>query len=301
MRYEFEGDLQNIPVDNIKQTAEDLKPLNLEDAAAIKQMCHVLLLWALDCKKHGNGCGFPFDRPHVEFYRCLCILCEQLDTLQQKCIAGTSLCKCIARIIGDLLPVINDKKCRAAFREINKKQIVFDNLRQALSIALPGTTKGLNDMDENIDMNTIKKRVDQFAGNLVKTKQYQKSTPYQQLIKQIDKYREKLFCDPVKLSKPEDDVFIQPQRTNNILEQFFRGIRRSHRRATGNNSMHKKLQSINADAPLVKNLDNPDYLDIALGGTRSLEEALAHISQQEVAHKIREIKKDEAKLPRKIQ
>ncbi len=143
---------------------------------------------------------------------------------------------------------------------------VFDNLRQAPSIAQPGTAKGLNDTGEDIDMSTIEKRVTQFKDNLVKTKGYHKSTAYQKLIVQIDKYREKSFCDPIKVSTPEGNVFIQPQRTNNILEQFFRGMRRSYRRATGNNSMRKKLQSIIADTPLVKNLGNQEYLDIILNG-----------------------------------
>ena len=114
----------------------------------------------------------------------------------------------------------------------------------------------------------------------------EKNTAYQKLVGQINKYREKLFCDPVKISTPEGDSFIQPQ--NNILEQFFRGMRRSYRRATGNNSMCKKLQSIIADTPLVKNLDNPEYMDFILGGKESLEDAFAEISQQKVIRKMQD-------------
>ena len=129
---------------------------------------------------------------------------------------------------------------------------------------------------------------------------YHKSTAYQKLVGQIDKYREKLFCDPVKISTPEGDSFIQPQRTNNILEQFFRGMRRSYRRATGNNSMCKKLQSIIADTPLVKNLDNPEYMDVILDGKETLEDAFAEICQQKVMKKMQDAKKDETKIPRNV-
>ena len=65
-------------------------------------------------------------------------------------------------------------------------------------------------------MDTIERRVEQFCENLFKTKGYHKNSAYQKLTRQIDKYREKLFCDPVKISTPEGDSFIQPQRTNNI-------------------------------------------------------------------------------------
>ncbi len=48
-------------------------------------------------------------------------------------------------------------------------------------------------------------------------------------------------------------------------------MRRSYRRATGNNSVCKKLQSIIADTPLVKNLDNTEYMDAILDGKESLK------------------------------
>ncbi len=52
-------------------------------------------------------------------------------------------------------------------------------------------------------------------------------------------------------------------KKHNILKQFFRGIRRAHRRTTGHNSLCKKLQSMFADTALIKNLDNPDYMNRA--------------------------------------
>ena len=300
MGYEFGDNTQNIHVGEINQIVKGLEPINSQDNAAIKKLCHVLLLWALDGKKHGDGMGFPFDRPHAEFYRRLHLLWKQLGNLQGKGIENKSLFKCVTRIIGDLSPLVNDMQCMTAFKGLTRKQNVFDNLRQALSIAQPNTTKGLNDTGEDIAMSTIKNRVNQFNDNLVKTKGYHKNTAYQKLVSQINKYREKLFCDPVKISTPEGDSFIQPQRTNNILEQFFRGMRRSYRRATGNNSMCKKLQSIIADTPLVKNLDNPEYMDVILDGKKSLEDAFAEISQQKVIRKMQDAKKDETKIPRNV-
>ena len=55
-----------------------------------------------------------------------------------------------------------------------------------------------------------------------------------------------------------------------------------------------------ADTPLVKNLDNPEYMDIILNGKESLEETFAEISQKEVMKKMQEAKKDETKIPRKV-
>ncbi len=298
--YEFGDKPQNIHVDEINQIAQSMAPVNTHENVALEKLCHVLLLWALDGRKHGDGLGFPFDRPHAEFYRRLYLLWEQLDRLQSKCIENKSLFKCVTRIIDDLTPLVNDMQCLTAYQGLTKKQSVFDALRQALSIALPNKTTGLNDEGQDIDMGTIENRVMLFKDNLIKTRGYHKSTAYQKLIAQIDKYWGKLFCDPVKISTPQGDSYIQPQRTNNILEQFFRGMRRSYRRTTGNNSMRRKLQSIIADTPLVKNLNNPEYLQLMLNGKGSLEEAFAEICQQDVISKMRETKKDETKIPRNV-
>lgn len=75
--------------------------------------------------------------------------------------------------------------------------------------------------------------------------------------KQIDQYGGKLFADPIERNSPSGPITVYPQRTNNILEQFFGRLRRGHRRRTGNNSMRKTLQAMLADTPLVKNLSNP--------------------------------------------
>ena len=99
------------------------------------------------------------------------------------------------------------------------------------------------------------------------------------MMKQIDKYGEKLFTDPITVQTPEGGVTIYPQRTNNILEQFFRKLKRGQRRKTGNNSMSRMLNSMIADTPLVENMDNPEYMKILLGGKANLEELFAEIGK----------------------
>ena len=64
--------------------------------------------------------------------------------------------------------------------------------------------------------------------------------------------------------------------------------------------MCKKLQSIIADTPLVKNLDNPEYMDVILDGKETLEDAFAEICQQKVMRKMQDAKKDETKIPRNV-
>ncbi len=65
--------------------------------------------------------------------------------------------KIIAKITADLAPLVNDIECREAFQilEEKEKEKVLDKFRQALSIALPDTTDGLNDNREDVEINTV--------------------------------------------------------------------------------------------------------------------------------------------------
>jgi hypothetical protein len=97
------------------------------------------------------------------------------------------------------------------------------------------------------------------------------------MAQQIDRYADKLFADPVTVDGPNGPITIYPQRTNHILERFFRGERHAHRRKTGNDSMSRALQAMLADTPLVKNLDNPAYMKILLDGKENIEQPFAEL------------------------
>jgi len=64
--------------------------------------------------------------------------------------------------------------------------------------------------------------------------------------------------------------------------------------------MRKKLESMAADTPLVRNLENTEYMSLVLTGSDSLEEAFAQINQAEVLKKTQEVKRDERKIPQKV-
>ena len=86
------------------------------------------------------------------------------------------------------------------------------------------------------------------------------------MIGQMDKCWDKLFADPVLVQTPTGPILVQPQRTNNIMERFFRDFRRDARRKSGTNSISRTLQSMIADTPLVKNLEKTQYLELLLNG-----------------------------------
>ena len=160
---------------------------------------------------------------------------------------------------------------------------VFNRLRKAMRIALPGNKRGLNDVGEqSCNMKTIEKEVGKFRAWLIKSKGYSEHKEYQKLVEQIDKYSEQLFADPIVVRTPAGKALIQPQRTNNILERFFRKLMRGYRKKNGFNSVERILKTMLPETPLAMNLKNKEYMQILLAGKESLEERFAEIDAQQV-------------------
>mgnify|MGYP006865135999 CR=1 FL=1 len=97
----------------------------------------------------------------------------------------------------------------------------------------------------------------------------------------------RLFADPIPVVTPNVAFTVQPQRTNNILERFFRDEKRRARKKTGMGSLNKMLKAILADTPLVQNLKKDKYVEIILNGSSSLAERFSqidtHLVQKELA------------------
>ncbi len=129
---------------------------------------------------------------------------------------------------------------------------------------MPNGHCGLNDKRDASDIRTIEKAVEQFCRWVSADERMSKQEEYKKMIAQIKKYWEKLFSDPLVVETPTGKLTIQPQRTNNILERLFRDLKRRYRKKSGMNGLSKTLKAMLSDTPLVKNLENPDYLKIIL-------------------------------------
>lgn len=169
-----------------------------------------------------------------------------------------------------------------------------------MRIALPEKNRELNDDGDDADIKTIEKSMEGFRHWLLNDYRFRVNKDYKKTIAQIDKYWKKLFADPITVDTPHGKVTIQPQRTNNILERLFRGIRHRARRKSGINSISKQLKAMLADTPLVKNLDNEEYLKIILNGKAILEERFAEIDAKTVREDLRKSQENSEKIPPKI-
>ena len=169
-----------------------------------------------------------------------------------------------------------------------------------MRIAEVGGSDGLNSGSHPIAVGPIQKAVEQFRQQITARSDYEATAHWKAMIQQIDQYKEKLFADPIAVQTPQGKLLIQPQRTHNLMERFFRDFRRGARRRTGHNSISRFLQSMMADTPLVRNLENPAYLKVLLQGRATLEERFAQIDIDVVRKELLVAQASLEKVPSKI-
>ena len=274
----------------------------LLEEQSISSLCYTLIVWALDGKNQGNGFGFPFDRPHLEFYQRLNQVAKVLVCYLQnsKFVLASKARKVLGTLLGDLTPLLSDETCKTNVAMLEQKMKDFDDLRGAMKIAQPDSKNGINDKGEEIDMKTVEQQLEKFRTQLITSPGYNTDMDYQKMMGQLDKYWDKLFAAPIIIKTIDGSKTIQPQRTNNIIEQFFRDLKRSHRRTTGNNSIAKRLQTMVADTPLIKNLENESYMKIFLGEKNTIEEVFAQIEHDMFKQEMKSNREIEENIPKKI-
>ncbi len=237
---------------------------------------YALIHWVFEYPSQSNGYGFPFDRPHLDFYGRLKIVHQLLGKIMDVHLRGqVKDNKPFSLLDKTLKNVAEDKRLQDLAANLERKIQVFDKLRTAMRIALPESKNGINDNGDNIDMRSIEEKVTEFKQWLCND--VRKKTTYAKMLEQLDKYWDKLFTDPIAVDTPEGILYIQPQRTNNILERFFRGEKRRDRKKNGVVSLNKVLKASLAETPLVQNLKNDEYMEIILNGCASLEERFSQI------------------------
>jgi hypothetical protein len=258
---------------------------------------YLLIKWILESDCELNGFGFPFDRAHLVFYQRLQQAHPGIVNMKNRLRHNDIL----SRSANALSKIVNDQTLQKTVLKMQKKVRVFDQLREAMRVALPESKKGLNDDGEkDFDMQTIEKRVTQLRESDELNQLISTDISYKKMVKQLDKYWKKLFADPIQVNTPAGIISIQPQRTNNILERFFRELKRGYRKRSGNRSLSKAIKAMIADTPLVKNLENPDYMKIILNGKCTLEERFAEIDIKLIRQELKEKQKQIGDIPTRM-
>ena len=162
-----------------------------------------LIQWALEGKTEGEGYGFPFDRPHVQFAKRLRILGQRLEEIKDIHLRGQwTDNKPLFRLSCELKKLSADEGLERMLTAIDNKIQVFDQLRSAMRIAETGGAAGLNSGSDPIALGPIEKAVEKFRQEITSRSDYASTSGWKAMIDQIDKYKDKLFADPITVKTP---------------------------------------------------------------------------------------------------
>lgn len=298
----FKRRLEPSVMDILSDCLPDRLPSDTDLALFPLVSAYSLSLWTLEGRTQGKGYGFPFDQPHLAFAKRIQHLYRQLSQIREFPLLqnGRDYMPCFD-LLNSMNAIIDDRHLWPAVENIEGNIVIFERLRQALRIAPKAGFRGLNDEGAGDSIQSIEQRVTTFRDWLTNHHDYPQNQKARNLITQLDKYWVKLFANPITVQLPSGTITIQPQRTNNLLEQFFRYLKRAHRRRTGNASSSGMLRGMLAETPLVKNLQNQAYLPTLLNGKASIEEVFAEIDIAAVRQQLRKVQPNLDQIPPKIE
>jgi hypothetical protein len=262
---------------------------------------YLLAHWILAGLQQGQGYGFPFDRPLLALARRAQEVYAQLQSLMALCPGEDWRGNLPFHHLGLALQnLVQDRPLRHTLNRLETHSQLFDQLRQALHIAPVSGHQGLNHDGEAVEMKTLERAVAVFTQQVRVRPDYSTTPAFQKMLEQIERYGPKLFAQPLVVSTPQGARTIQPQRTNNLMERFFRDFKRHCRHKTGCQALGRTLRTMLADTTLVHNLQNPEYLKILLDGQPSLEALFAQIDPASVREELEKAQQNPERVPRAL-
>ncbi len=95
------------------------------------------------------------------------------------------------------------------------------------------------------------------------------------ILRHIENHGKYLWGHVIYLPKEAGEGILIVERTNNIPEYFFHGIKHNERRRSGRKILSHDFECLPPAAALVYNLNFPDYVNILCGSLDNLADAFA--------------------------
>jgi hypothetical protein len=253
--------------------------LGLRSPAKLRQSCapeapqgvaHALASWILAYAQDGEGYGFPFALPHLNFYQ---RVLQVHHMLRQTCPSRPDRTRGPLGALHRLQQILDvmvtgeaAPEFRQVVRETHRDQKIFERFRAALRICPRGGKERRNDPGAPQILSA--RRHQAVLKKLRTTLHYQACSgkPSQQacaiVVRHLDKYWPYLFGHALNANGHK----IVVPRTNNIEEGLFRIVKRQCRRLHGRGHLSRDITAMLPATPLVLNLANSSYCQTVYAG-----------------------------------
>ncbi len=246
-----------------------------------KATVRALAQWVLDFKAQATGLDFPFDRPYLDLYDRSLTALRATDAFLRTPPDDKEVTRLLKRLHRYLDPVASEVPFRQVAQRLRRRATLFDELRQVLRVVatLPE--------DETVDdLEQMHEQLDELVASL-KSRRPDRG-PAQDIreaidliLQHIDTHGDNLWGHAIRLPESAGGGIRLVSRTNFLAENFFGGLKHDERRRSGQKNLGNVLEHIPAEAALVRNLVNDDYVTAICGSLDDLPKAFAELDRLE--------------------
>lgn len=250
------------------------KVLKLDNERLImlrKHLTYFILRWLDDYSSELKGEYFPFDQPHLAYYR----RCVKVYELLSQLLTGRNWLKAkekqtLQSVIHILEPCKTDEILVSSAQRLDKEVKIFEELRDLLRFSSLGRKSILRQhppVSTEKDASKIPGRLKTFKEKL-KVRSIDNDQDIGNSLKivigYLEKYADKLVGHLITL--PGGDKILL-ERTNNISEQHFSSAKIGWRRKLGTKRLNRQLQAARHEEFLCANLNLQKYIDVVYDGS----------------------------------
>jgi hypothetical protein len=266
----------------------------LPEGAAGVACVRALTQWVLDFAADGRDDGFPFDRPYLDFYERGCQMRRAVDAYHRQPPANRAVARALRRLGRILQPLRRDERFTRVAGKLKMRVELFEKLREALRLTpkspdrkstMPAGTPSIQ--EAAAELRDIRKAVLMLRAWLKKIRPERGPAEDQRnaidiILRHLKVHGRSLWGHVIRLPLTASGpaTFRLVDRTNNVDESWFHGLKHAERRRSGRKILTQDLEQLPAAAALARNLLRPDYVELLCGSLDHLPGVFAELDRQ---------------------
>lgn len=252
-----------------------------------------LAQWAFDYAAAEKSRNFPFDRPYLDLYD-RCVRARRVvDGWLRTPPLDRRVLRVIRRLGRVLDPVRQEPGILRVARDLRVRANLFDELRKTLRLS-PGSyghSRPLSKRPMTLsrareELRDVRAALMRFAASL-RGRRPQRG-PAQDFREAIDvildhlkNHGKSLWGHEVHLPARAGGGVRLVDRTNNLSEHFFHGMKHGERRRSGRKNLARDFELLPPESALVQNFNHQDYVEIVCGSLERLPRVFAEMDASE--------------------
>lgn len=265
----------------------------LPDGAAGVATVRALTQWVLDFAADGRDDGFPFDRPYLDFYERGCQMRRAVDAYRRHPHASRVVTRALRRLGRILDPFRRDDRFTQVARTLKRRVELFEKLRESLRLTpksygrASATPEAQPVKEAAAELQDIRKAVLKLRNWLRKNRPARGPADDRRkaidiILRHLDVHGRSLWGHRIRLSQTASGTakFRLADRTNNVEEGWFHGMKHNMRRRSGRKILSQDMEHLPAAAALARNLLCPDYVELTCGSLDKLPKIFAELDRE---------------------